>query len=158
LAFRQVYISHILVKHVIEKFLLLHYTSPLAVKALKSRSSLSYVSYATTAVSSLERSLSLTTAKFKPLILFMSGFAFSYTTNTFILTILYDFCLSPAPHGKHRLLLSNSVLGVFTTPLYGNGHGADHIENNLSIFETYLPSRWLAIGIHVTILIKFLYT
>jgi hypothetical protein len=40
--------------------------------------------------------VSLTTAKFKPLIFSMAGFALAYTTNMFILTILYDFCLSPA--------------------------------------------------------------
>jgi hypothetical protein len=37
--------------------------------------------------------VSLTTAKFKPLIFPMSGFALSYTMNMFILMILYDFCL-----------------------------------------------------------------
>jgi hypothetical protein len=36
----------------------------------------------------------LTTAKFKPLIFSESGFALSYTTNMFILMILYDFWLS----------------------------------------------------------------
>jgi hypothetical protein len=40
--------------------------------------------------------VSLTTAKFKPLIFFMFGFALSYATNTFILMILYNFCLFPA--------------------------------------------------------------
>jgi hypothetical protein len=35
--------------------------------------------------------VSLTTAKFKPLIFSMSGFALSYTVNVFILMILYDF-------------------------------------------------------------------
>jgi hypothetical protein len=39
---------------------------------------------------------SLTTAKFKPLIFSVSGFALSYTVNVFILMILYDFCLLPA--------------------------------------------------------------
>jgi hypothetical protein len=39
---------------------------------------------------------SLTTAKFNPLIFSTSGFALSYTTNMFILMILYDFCLFPA--------------------------------------------------------------
>jgi hypothetical protein len=39
--------------------------------------------------------ISLTTAKFKPYIFSVSGFTFSYTTNIFILMILYDFCLSP---------------------------------------------------------------
>jgi hypothetical protein len=37
--------------------------------------------------------LSLTTAKFKPPIFSMSGFALSYTANMFIRMILYDFCL-----------------------------------------------------------------
>jgi hypothetical protein len=42
--------------------------------------------------------VSLTTAKFKPHMFPMSGLAFpySYSTNMFILMILYDFCLSPA--------------------------------------------------------------
>jgi hypothetical protein len=42
--------------------------------------------------------VSLTIAKFKPLIFSMSGFALSYTANMFILMILYDFCLSPAQY------------------------------------------------------------
>jgi hypothetical protein len=40
--------------------------------------------------------VSLTTAKFKPLIFSMSGFTLSNTTNMFVLMILYDFCLLPA--------------------------------------------------------------
>jgi hypothetical protein len=40
--------------------------------------------------------MSLTTAKFKPLIFSMFGFTLSYTTNMFILMILYDFCLLSA--------------------------------------------------------------
>jgi hypothetical protein len=36
--------------------------------------------------------VSLTIAKFKPLVLFMSDFAFPYSVNMFILMILYDFC------------------------------------------------------------------
>jgi hypothetical protein len=40
--------------------------------------------------------VSLTTAKFKPLVFSMSGFALSHTSNMFILMILYDFCLLPA--------------------------------------------------------------
>jgi hypothetical protein len=40
--------------------------------------------------------VSLTTAKFKPLLFSTSGFTLSYTANMFILMILYDFCLSPA--------------------------------------------------------------
>jgi hypothetical protein len=38
----------------------------------------------------------LTTAKFKPLIFSMPGFTLSYTSNMFILMILYDFRLLPA--------------------------------------------------------------
>jgi hypothetical protein len=55
------------------------------------------------------------------------------------------------PHGKHRLLLSLTVSGVFTAPLHSNGRGADQIENRLSFVEACLPSRCLAMGIHVTI-------
>jgi hypothetical protein len=40
--------------------------------------------------------VSLTTAKFKPLTFCVPGFTLSYTTNMFILMILYYFCLSPA--------------------------------------------------------------
>jgi hypothetical protein len=40
--------------------------------------------------------VSLTTARFKPLIFSVSGFALPYTANMYILMILYDFCLSPA--------------------------------------------------------------
>jgi hypothetical protein len=40
--------------------------------------------------------LSLITAKFKPLMFSLSGFALSYTTNMFILMIMYDFCLLSA--------------------------------------------------------------
>jgi hypothetical protein len=52
------------------------------------------------------------------------------------------------PHGKHRLLLTRIVLGVFTTPLHSNGRGADHTEDNLllrrvcrgHVFTESLPS------------------
>jgi hypothetical protein len=43
------------------------------------------------------------------------------------------------PHGKHRLLLSHIVLGVFTASLHSNGCGGDHIGNSLSIVEVCLP-------------------
>jgi hypothetical protein len=49
-----------------------------SVQALQSRLCLSYVSYSTTTAWSPERVVSLTAAKFKPLIFFMSGFALSY--------------------------------------------------------------------------------
>jgi hypothetical protein len=40
--------------------------------------------------------VSLTTAKFNPLIFSTSGFTLSYTANMFIIMILYDFCLFTA--------------------------------------------------------------
>jgi hypothetical protein len=40
--------------------------------------------------------ISLTTAKFKPLIFSIPAFLLSYTANKFILMVLYNFCLSPA--------------------------------------------------------------
>jgi hypothetical protein len=42
--------------------------------------------------------VSLTAAKFNPLIFLMYSFAFSYAANMSILMILYDFCLLPALH------------------------------------------------------------
>jgi hypothetical protein len=44
------------------------------------------------------------------------------------------------------------VLGVFTAPWHISGRGADHIQNSLSVVEACLPSRCLAMGIHVTVL------
>jgi hypothetical protein len=41
--------------------------------------------------------------------------------------------------GKHGLLFSRIVLGVFTAPLHSSGGGADNKENNLSIVEACLP-------------------
>jgi hypothetical protein len=38
----------------------------------------------------------MTTAKIKPLIFSVSGFAFSYAANMFMPMILYDLCLLPA--------------------------------------------------------------
>jgi hypothetical protein len=43
------------------------------------------------------------------------------------------------PHGKHRLLLSRIVLGLFTAPLHSNGRGSDYIENSFSIVDACLP-------------------
>jgi hypothetical protein len=40
--------------------------------------------------------VSLTAARFKPLIFSLSGFTLSYTANMFILMIWYDFCILPA--------------------------------------------------------------
>jgi hypothetical protein len=71
------------------------HTSSLSLQALQSRSYLSYVPYATTAAYSWTV-VSLTAAKFKPLIFSTSVFALSYSANIFILMILYDFYLSAA--------------------------------------------------------------
>jgi hypothetical protein len=62
-------------------------TSPLSVQALQSRSCLSYLVIIVTLTV-----VSLTTAKFKPLIFSVSGFALSYAANMFVLMILYDLC------------------------------------------------------------------
>jgi hypothetical protein len=77
-------------------------------------------------------------------------FTLCCSVEFFFVTTLHE------PHGKHRLLLSRIILFVFTAPLHSNGRGADHIENNLSIFEAFtagtcLPSRCLAMSTHVTI-------
>jgi hypothetical protein len=42
---------------------------------------------------------------------------------------------------------------MFIKPLHSNGHGADHIENSLSIVEACLPSRCLAIDIYIYVTI-----
>jgi hypothetical protein len=62
------------------------------------------------------------------------------------------FCMTTlhGRHGKHRLLLSRIILGVFTAPLHSNGRGADHVGNSTSVVEACLPSRCLAMGMHVT--------
>jgi hypothetical protein len=41
---------------------------------------------------------------------------------------------------------------VFSAPLHSNGRDKDPIGNSLSVFEACLPSRCLAMGIHVTII------
>jgi hypothetical protein len=49
----------------------------------------------------------VTTAKFKPLIISISGFAFSSVANILIIVILGDLCLLPVaattPHATRRL-------------------------------------------------------
>jgi hypothetical protein len=52
--------------------------------------------------------VSLTTAKFKPLIFSTSGFALSYAVNMFILMILYDFWLLPWPAGPRDIASGRS--------------------------------------------------
>jgi hypothetical protein len=70
------------------------YTNPLSAEDLQSRSYLSYLCYNGSLVTWLV--VSLTTAKFNPLIFSMYWFTLSYAANMFILMILYDFCLFPA--------------------------------------------------------------
>jgi hypothetical protein len=62
--------------------------------------------------------VSLTTVKFKPLIISMSVFSLSYTASMFILTILYDLCSLRAPfcciivymrRDKNRMQIGYSV-------------------------------------------------
>jgi hypothetical protein len=82
--------------------------------------------------------VSLTTAKFKPLIFYMSTFALSYTVNMFILMILYYFCLLPAQFYYIIVYIhkveSRVHLGKFPmmrrTLRYSLG--ADHTENTAS--------------------------
>jgi hypothetical protein len=49
----------------------------------------------------------LTAAKFKPLILFVLGFALSYIANIWINMILYDFCLLPAQFSDEIINVRN---------------------------------------------------
>jgi hypothetical protein len=78
--------------------------------------------------------VSLTTAKFKPLICCVSRFVLSYTTDMFILMILYDFCLvsrsCPVSGGK-----------VSTEPFPSNG----------CCTIACLHSSNLALGLHVPV-------
>jgi hypothetical protein len=74
--------------------------------------------------------VSLTTAKFKPHILSVSGFPFSYTTNMFILMILYDFCLLPA-HFYYIILYKGNVKSrvqiADPCPLWDISSGAENL-------------------------------
>jgi hypothetical protein len=56
--------------------------------------------------------LSLTAAKFKPLIPSEPGFSISYPTNTLILMILYNFCLLPAQFRYITLYILKGESGV----------------------------------------------
>jgi hypothetical protein len=69
------------------------HTSLLSVQALQSRSCISYLCHHGSLVTWMI--VSLTAVKFKPLVISMSGFAYFYAVNVFILIILYDFCLLP---------------------------------------------------------------
>jgi hypothetical protein len=94
LAFRQAYILHL--QHVIENsFFCTVYKSSVSTGFAKQIMPVLCIlfyngSWVTWMV------LSLTTAKFKPLIFSVSGFALSYTMNMFILIILYDLFMSRA--------------------------------------------------------------
>jgi hypothetical protein len=94
LAFSQVYILHI--QHVIEKFLPLHYTQVLCQYRLCRADHACLIHLMLQSCLVTWTVVSLTTSKFKPLIFSMSGFTLSYTTNMFILMILYNFCFFPA--------------------------------------------------------------
>jgi hypothetical protein len=67
----------------------------------------------------------------------------SNLTLCFFITTLHGL------HGKHCLLLSRIVLGVFTAPLHSNGRGEEYIENILlltrvclwQLFTESLPSN-----------------
>jgi hypothetical protein len=78
------------------KFLLVHYVQVLC------QSKLCKADHAVLLILCYNGSLvtwtvvSLTTAKFKPLIFSISGSALCYAAKIFILMILYDFCLLPA--------------------------------------------------------------
>jgi hypothetical protein len=93
LAFRQIYVSNL--QHVIENssFCTTHKSSVITGFAEQIMPILRILCYNGSSVPWTV--VSLTTAKFKPLIFSVSGFAVSYTANTFILMILYDFCLLP---------------------------------------------------------------
>jgi hypothetical protein len=93
LAFRQVYISH--VQYVIENssFFTTHRSSISTGFTEQIMPNLHILCYNGSLV--IWMVVSLTTAKFKPLIFSMSGFILSYTANIFILMILYDFWSSP---------------------------------------------------------------
>jgi hypothetical protein len=93
LAFRQLYVQHI--KHVTANysFCTIHKLSV----SIRFAKQITLVSYTLCYNGSLVTwtVVSLTTAKFKPLIFCMTGFTLSYTANMFILTTLHDFYLSP---------------------------------------------------------------
>jgi hypothetical protein len=84
--------------------------------------------------------ISLTTAKFKPLIFYMSGFALSYTANMFGLIIVYDFCLSSAQPKKSKLKLSYDQQSVNQSVLVSSTMSGPHDQ----IFTTVrqLSVRW----------------
>jgi hypothetical protein len=62
--------------------------------------------------------VSLTAAKFKPLIFSMSGFTLSYTANMFILMILYDFCELHAAFNLPYVYEYITVYSCSICPLY----------------------------------------
>jgi hypothetical protein len=94
--------------------------------------------------------VSLTIAKFKPLLFSMSGFALSYTATMFILTILYDFCLSLAQF-RYIIVYIRKVGSRMQIALDCNGScpslynlGTDRTENTASS-SSYVVA-WRCVG------------
>jgi hypothetical protein len=72
------------------------YTGPLSVQAQYSRLCLISNSFRYNGSLVIRTVANLTAAKFKPLILSTTNFAFSNIENIFVIMILYDYCLLPA--------------------------------------------------------------
>jgi hypothetical protein len=104
LAFRQVYISHIYYVIVNSSFCTIYKSSVSPGLAKQIKPILSILCYNGSLVTLTV--VSLTTAKFKPLIFSVFGFALSYAVNVFIRMSSYDFCLLPA----HAVLVYNRIL------------------------------------------------
>jgi hypothetical protein len=88
----------------------------------------------------------MTTARFKPLVFSVSGFALSYIANMFILMILYDFCVSPAKfcyviayigQVESRVQIAGQCESWKNYPSL-HSPGTDRTENVSSIIACYL--------------------
>jgi hypothetical protein len=86
--------------------------------------------------------VSLTTAKFKPLIFCMSGFTFSYTANMFMIS--YDFWLSPTQYCYIIVYLSFTYIAEERTWTYSKRIWRDLYPASL------LARRWDLQKTHVT--------
>jgi hypothetical protein len=114
--------------------------------------------------------VSLTTAKFKPLIFSVSGFTLSYTANMFILMIPYDFCLFSAQFCY--IIIYNPLLSILLAFVMWPRHGlhrkrfvhyctlflcrgsltTELFSSNGCCTVACLHSFYLAMGLHVTVL------